>query len=382
MKRAAGALMLLALWAGIASAQFKIPDQRSARTGINRREPFGMLLSLPGVAPASGGGVAGVIQLPRTINFDPNFASSDAANCALSNNCASCGTFPTFNETFNVKCGASQIGQIALSGAPSLVNFWTGSATGSGSSGTVATSTGNQMLAGDVLVAGLVWFQGVALANGACGFPICGGANGTWTAAVATFTDSPNLSSAVYYHVVSASDIGATFTVTWSGGSFAAPALVAFRGVKQSAPLDVAGTGSTGNTATNMTAAGISTTHTNDIVIWLGGTDAATTSLAVPTNFTQLWNVPWASAANEGTIAGYLTTYQPGTAESGTAAPAINYTAVLTGFNANVPVSCLPTYTTSGGAPQFCGAGSRLEVDWPNPASGADLAITILGHTQ
>jgi hypothetical protein len=355
--------------ATLSFAQFKSPD---VKPRAHRPEPVRRTFFIPTPSAVQSTAVGAFQCLDNTL-FPANFAGlfPDA------NASASCGTNPSESDTYTFKIAGTTIGQVALSGPAAIteVNSWAGSATAGSSSGTVNTSTGSQMQTNDVCVMSSEWYNGVTFSS------ITGGAGGTWTAVYTAFQNSSNQTyQGSYYHVVTSSDIGATFTVTWSGGAFAVPTITCYRGVNTSSPIDVSGSGSTGS-STTATAAGITTTHTGDAVIYVGGTGQAST-LTVPSGFTQRWNTAWVNNTNEGTMgADLIGSYTSGTAESGTLGTSGNWTAVLFALAPSSSGSaCTPTFTTTNGLPQLCPAGSRLEADAPATASGANVAISLAGH--
>jgi hypothetical protein len=352
---------------GLSFAQsFRGPDVRPRG---HRAEPVRVNFSISGTPSANQIWPA---QCLDNILFPGNFSGifPDAGGSA------SCGTNPSESDTYTIKVAGAQIGTVALSAAITEVNSWASSATGSASSATVNTSSGSQMQTNDVCVMSAIWYSGVTFSS------ITGGAGGTWTAVYTAFSDTVNNLSTQgsYYHVVTASDIGATFTVTWSGGAFTEATITCYRGVSTSSPIDVSGTGNLGS-GTSATASGITTTHTGDAVIYVAGTGQQSSTLTVPTGFTQRWNVPFVSSSVDGSMgADLIGSYTSGTSESGTLGTSVHYTAILFALTPIGGASCTPTFTTTNGQPQPCLAGQRLELDAPGTVSGKDIVIGLPGH--
>jgi hypothetical protein len=352
------------LTAGLARAQsFRGPDTRPHHTAQAVRINFPI-----GTPSASQ---IWALQCLDKILFPANFAGiyPDA------NGSASCSTNPSENDTYTLKVAGSQIGQMTLAGPSAItyVNSWVSSGA-SGSSNTINTSGGTQMAVNDVCLIGMAFYNGASFSS------ITGGAGGTWTPAVSTFTNGSSTNSlAVYYHVATSSDIGATFTVNFSAGAFSVVGMSCFRTANISSPIDAAGSGSTGG-STSATAAGVTTSNANDAVLYCNAITGTTTQ-TVPSGFTQTFNVQYSAGTNYGLFCGYLIGYTSGTAETGTLGASEFWDAVLTALSPNSSgTACTPTFITNSGQPQSCLAGQRLELDAPATVSGAGIAIGIGGH--
>jgi hypothetical protein len=184
----------------------------------------------------------------------------------------------------------------AVLGPISLVNNWTGQATGSQTTIAVVTSGGSQAQVGDVLVAVIENFGNP---------PPTAFASSGWTVQVACFTAGPFLTASVLTKVVTAPDIGATFTFTNGGLSYQQSANIScWRGVDNVTPIDAAGTGSTGSNAAP-TAASISPTTANNALIWFATSGSTTNSLTVPGALTSLFNYTGSTGNYQPTAGAY-----------------------------------------------------------------------------
>lgn len=178
------------------------------------------------------------------------------------------------------------------------VNDWAASQTGTTVGGfALNTSSGTQPIVGDVFIA-------ILNTENSPPTQVLTPPAG-WSTAIAQWTQT-DIVSAVFYKVVTAGDIGATFTFNSAGTSvYWAGGISAFRGVNTNDPINVAGAGSGGTNSSNLTAASISIITPGSVLIYAGADDALSTYTLPNASYTALFNFA-GGATNQGGFAGYL----------------------------------------------------------------------------
>ena len=295
------------------------------------------------------------------------WSSSNTTIATINSSGLATTTATAGSTTIACTIGSVSGNTLLTSGAPiAFVNSWfnTGNGTtvavntgGTGSNGTTA------IIAGDVCVLDSDNYSGATINS------ITGGANGTWTSAVATFTNATAThSETIYYHIVTSADVTSapTFTVNYSVGAFSTVGIGCFRNVSSSTPIDVAGNGATGG-STSLTASSVILGTAGDALLYFGGVGVPenTATLTQPAGFTAMWNSPFTANTNDGGMGSYQlvgsTTGATG-AKSATASTSVQWTSVMVALKAgafvpptlvSIAVGLSPStiYTTPNGAP-------------------------------
>lgn len=113
---------------------------------------------------------------------------------------------------------------------------------------------------------------------------------GCWTLAVETGDPNTNGAySSIWWKVATSTDPGTSYTWKAGGGSKGTAAIVAYRGVSTTAPIDGTPSGAWGN-GTSLTAPSVTTTAANDVLVHFATELDPKTSITLPPGMTQEYN--------------------------------------------------------------------------------------------
>jgi hypothetical protein len=209
--------------------------------------------------------------------------------------------------------------------AISFVNGWS-SSSNAASSLTINTSGGTQAQVGDVYVLCISYYSGVTItAPSGWSNPVPEIINTQWNAALI-----------VYVKAVASGDIGASYTINWSGAAFCSGGILCFRGVNTTTPVDAAGTGDTGDNTLSITASSITPASSGDVLIWTANAfpeDLSNGSAITPPSgfVANVWDVGFINNNHDGNVASYQLGISSGATGAKTGTPSVNeaYAAVL-----------------------------------------------------
>ncbi len=112
---------------------------------------------------------------------------------------------------------------------------------------------------------------------------------GCWTLAVETGDKNSNGAySSIWWKVATSTDPGTSYSWVAGGGGKGTAAIIAYRGVNTTAPIDVV-SGAWGN-GTSLTAPSVTTTFANDVLVHFATEWDSKTSITLPSGMTQEYN--------------------------------------------------------------------------------------------
>lgn len=247
------------------------------------------------------------------------FVNESWAQCQASTNCASTFTSSTpffegenfgsefgwqANPNFTLTQSQYQVSACMKQNATTItpINSWQGSAA-SGTTCVVNTSGGPQQQVGDVEFGSISGQSSGSTLSCPSG----------WSSVISKFGTSSQAYTLVCDKVVASGDIGASPSFGSSSSDELGCGVMDLRGVDTSAPVDVAGTGSTGTTSP-VSAASISPAHSGDTLLWFA--NSYRSALALPPNFVGGYDSAWIASGQKDTDA--VGFFQPGISSGAT----------------------------------------------------------------